>query len=609
MGRTTRRMITSGVDTSSSYRNNDPDEILEEEEDSGFGSALQSSSSCSSSSRTPKGFDKVELTRLLIQSIDSLGYTRSAQALAEESQQVAITPNMQKFRKCLLQGDWQGLERILNEDKGAWKNEESEQVIRFKIYKQKFLEMLFHRDMVGALEVMRNELRFVCREKRELHELSLLLLCKDAEEVMRISKWGGANDETRLECLEEIRPFISSRVLLEENRLEKLLVQALKWQKQVSMYPFTEFTHECLLEDLKYCPQKIPKKTLVYLAKHDDQVWYLKFSNNGKFLASASRDHTVIIWDMAMLKPNFTVYHSVVKYVLKGHDDAVSYLAWSPDDSKLLSVSMDKSIRLWNMNSGKCDKVFNKHVDEIGACAWLPDGKHFISGGYGKQMFEWNIDTEDCIDWETDVERISDICITKNGEELIMITAQKEIMIYDIKTRKVVHKIEVQESLAAISLSRNSKYLLVIIAEKENSEMQLWDLDHYRLVKKFKGYSQERFIIRGTFGGYEDMFIACGSEDKKVYLWHRNSKKVLATLEGHKDIVNCVAWSPTDHSMLASASDDRTVRIWGPADEPEINADGEIKEDDDEDDEDKHDHDSHPQSNGMELVAVVSPTT
>jgi WD40 repeat protein len=67
------------------------------------------------------------------------------------------------------------------------------------------------------------------------------------------------------------------------------------------------------------------------LLDHADEVWQIQFSHNGRLLASASKDGVAITWDARDRR------HVVRRNTLRGHKGPIAVLAWSPDDSMLVT--------------------------------------------------------------------------------------------------------------------------------------------------------------------------------------------------------------------------------------------------------------------------------
>ena len=68
-----------------------------------------------------------------------------------------------------------------------------------------------------------------------------------------------------------------------------------------------------------------------------------------------------------------------------------------------------------------------------------------------------------------------------------------------------------------------------------------------------------------TFGGADEQYLATGSEDNRVFIWNNKKEQAISVLEGHTRSVTCVTWNPEIPGMLVSASDDGTLRVWGPS--------------------------------------------
>ena len=81
------------------------------------------------------------------------------------------------------------------------------------------------------------------------------------------------------------------------------------------------------------------------LSDHTDEVWHLQFSNDGRWLASVSKDATAIVWEV----PKAAVGAGVLlqkRHTLRGHTQALTFCCWNPDDSLLATCSMDSLVKV-----------------------------------------------------------------------------------------------------------------------------------------------------------------------------------------------------------------------------------------------------------------------
>ncbi|KAI8393918.1 WD40-repeat-containing domain protein [Radiomyces spectabilis] len=503
---------------------------------------------------------KGELVRLILQSLQDLGYRDAADQLQRDSGVSLESETVGQFRQAVLNGDWALAESLLSTLALVPSANPAEAI--FLLRQQRFLELLEARKVMKALHVLRNELQPLGQQVDRLHELSSLILCSSAADVKSQAQWDGANGTSRENLLIELQRFIAPTTMIPKARLLTLINQAFDWQRRECLYHDSIDAHYSLFADHACDKNRFPSKTIRVLEGHQDEVWHIAFSHNGRYMASVSRDKTCIIWDVETFEK---------LQVLSGPQEHSSYCAWSPDDTKLLTCGCDFALRLWDPMAGQLLHTFSGHKEQVTSCAWLPDGQHFISGACDKTLCLWNVDGSMKNYWPA--QRILDVQITRDGRRLVTISYEKCIGVYDINNFTVREKYQIpeMETITSLTLSRDGRYALVNV--QESQEVHLWDLDEETLVRRYCGQKQGFYIIRSTLGGNDESFVLSGSEDNCVYVWSRDHQSVLEVLEGHTKTVNCISWYPNNGMMFASASDDRTIRIWGlPEDDPSSKA-------------------------------------
>ncbi|XP_037457228.1 WD repeat-containing protein 26 homolog [Triticum dicoccoides] len=493
-----------------------------------------------------------EFVRIITKSLYTLGYEKTGAVLEEESGITLHSPPVNVFRKQVLDGNWDSAVVTLNTLDLLDENIVKSAV--FLLLEQKFFELLRNGNVMGAMKTLQSEISPLGINRKRVHEMASCLISSPQNVLVGFSKPGIESSNSRFKLLEELQKVLPPTVMVPERRLENLVEQALTVQRE-ACYLHNSVDGLSLYIDHHCGRDQIPSQVLQVLCAHSDEVWFLQFSNNGKYLASASNDKTAVIWKVD------EDGELLLKHTLTGHEKPVMMVAWSPDDCQLLTCGMEEVIRRWDVESGECIHVYEKYGVGLLSCGWFPDEKQILSGLNDQSLCLWDLDGKQADCWEGQRStKTSDFAVSKDGKLIISTSRDSAILLFNRDTKQE-RLIEEEHTVTSFSLSEDGDFLLVNLV---NEQIHLWNIRNDPIrVKRYTGHKRSRFVIRSCFGGSEQAFIASGSEDAKVYIWHRASGDVIETLSGHSGAVNCVSWNPTNPHMLASASDDHTIRIWG----------------------------------------------
>ncbi|KAH7664033.1 Beta-transducin family (WD-40 repeat) protein [Dioscorea alata] len=244
-------------------------------------------------------------------------------------------------------------------------------------------------------------------------------------------------------------------------------------------------------------------------------------------------------------------------YVLEGHS--------LEEEGELLATgSYEGQASIWRKN-GKLEEILKKHTGSIFSLQWNKRGDLLLTGSFDNTAILWDTGTWECK--QQFAFHSAPLISVEFRNNTAFATCSEDKMIYICsfgESQPVYAFSEHQDEINAIQWDPTGTLLASC---SDDRSVKIWSLELGTCLHDLQGHHEAVYTIKwsptgpGTINPNKQLVLASASGDSTIKLWDAHKGHLLRTLNGHREAVYSIAFSPNGN-YLASGSQDRHLHIW-----------------------------------------------
>ncbi|CDF38963.1 WD40-repeat containing protein [Chondrus crispus] len=273
------------------------------------------------------------------------------------------------------------------------------------------------------------------------------------------------------------------------------------------------------------------------------------------------KENVVVGYEDGTLRLWSTSERKVLR-IFRGHKSGVTCVAMSGDGRRVVSGSGDKSVRVWDVETGaQVGEALVGHTESVCSVAMSGDGRRVVSGSHDMSVRVWDVETGAQVG-EALVGHTGSVCslaMSGDGRRVVSGSRDKSVRVWDVKTGAQVGEVLVghTDSVCSVAMSGDGRR---VVSGSHDMSVRVWDVETGAQVgEALVGHTGSVWSVAMSGDG---RCVVSGSLDGSVRVWDvETGAQVGEALVGHTGLVCSVAMRG-DGRRVVSGSWDKSVRVW-----------------------------------------------
>jgi WD40 repeat protein len=291
---------------------------------------------------------------------------------------------------------------------------------------------------------------------------------------------------------------------------------------------------------------------LATLTGHKGLLMVVAYSPDGQSILTVDRSNSARVWD-AKTYQQLTELIGYQSPVVNAEDDPDTYATFSPDNRLIVLPNGDNTVRVWETRTGKQVVELRGHTSIVWSAGFSPDGASIVTASSDQTVRVWESSTGRQLKMlAKHSHNVVDARFSHDGKRVLTASSDKTAILWEPATDAVV-SLNHADRIYHVAFSPDDK--LMATASLDNTA-RLWTFSGEQLAQ----LNHTGHVNEVTFSP-DGQFVLTASDDRSARLWKTSTGEEVAVLRGHTDKVLRAAFSP-DGQTIVTSSMDETARLW-----------------------------------------------